>query len=271
MDTSDISYLSLFIGYLILIIPVYVFWYYKTGLIRSTLIAAFRMAVQLILVGIYLEYIFRWNNPWINIAWVAVMVVVGSFTVVNRSGIRRRYFLVPVMAGLVMSIIIIDAWLLGVVIRLEHFFESRYFIPITGLVLGNSIRITVIALNSYFNRLRKDELLYRYHLANGATRSEALQPYISEAIQVSNNPNIATMAIMGLIALPGTMTGQLIGGSSPGVAIKYQIMLMLAVFVSSLISVIVTILVSNRYSFNRQGLLKAGVLTTDKPVKATGL
>ena len=66
MGTIDISYLSLLTGLLLLIIPVFYLWKFKTGLLKATLIGTARMIVQLFLIGMYLKYLFLWNNPWIN-------------------------------------------------------------------------------------------------------------------------------------------------------------------------------------------------------------
>ena len=86
--------------------------------------------------------------------------------------------------------------------------------------------------------------------------SEALTPFMREALIKSFNPTIASMAVMGLIALPGTMTGQILGGSSPSVAIKYQIMLMITIFASSLISVLLTLWISRKKTFDKYGMTK---------------
>ena len=66
----DINYLELFFGYALMIIPVIVLWHYKTGLVKDTIVAILRMTIQLLLVGVYLEYIFKLNSSAVNIFWV---------------------------------------------------------------------------------------------------------------------------------------------------------------------------------------------------------
>lgn len=112
--------------------------------------------------------------------------------------------------------------------------------------MGNMLSANVIAINSYKNNFNRDRQLYIYRLANGATYQEANAPFIKGALIQSFNPTIASMAIMGLISLPGTMTGQILGGSSPDIAIKYQIMLMSSIFVASFISVLITLLLISK-------------------------
>ena len=97
--------------------------------------------------------------------------------------------------------------------------------------------------------MRRIKSLFR--LANGATAHEARSPFMRDALIKSFNPTIASMAVMGLIALPGTMTGQILGGSDPDVAIKYQIMLMISIFASSLISVLLTLALTRHKIFDK--------------------
>ena len=258
MGVQDISWVDLGLGYLLLVIPLLAFRYYQTGLVRSTLIAIARMTVQLLLVGAYLGVIFRWNSAWVNILWVVAMVVVAAFTVVRRSELSRKLFLVPVLIAIAASVLLVDVYFLGVVVRLDFLFDARYFIPITGMLIGNCLSNNIVALNTFYHSLSKEQTLYRFALANGATRNEALAGFMREALRKSLNPTIATTAVAGLISLPGMMTGQILGGSNPEVAIKYQIMIMITILVSTLLTVILSILICNRFVFDGFGRLRTG-------------
>ncbi|NOZ36385.1 MAG: ABC transporter permease [Chlorobi bacterium] len=253
---ADINYFALFSGYALMLIPVFVLWYYKTGLVKDTLIATARMTVQLLLVGLYLEYIFKLNNVLINISWVILMSIIASYTIIRRSGLRLRLFFIPVLFSGIISIAVTDAFFLGFVIKLDNVFNARYFIPVTGMLLGNTIKNVVIAVDAFYRRIDEEETYYRWHLANGATKKEALLPFMRDALKVAFNPMIATTAIMGLISLPGMMTGQILGGSNPNVAVKYQIMLLITIFSSAVLNVVLTILFSNRFAFDAFDNLK---------------
>jgi putative ABC transport system permease protein len=251
METIDISWGYLFLGYLMLGIPLWAFWYYHTGLVRDTIVAAARMTVQLILMGLYLTVLFDLNNAWINLLWLLIMIGVGTGTTLRRSELHWRKFLIPVTVGSLISIVIVDAFFLGIVLHLENVFDARYFVTISGMIMGNSMKHNIIALDVFYKTLSRNKSDYKYCIANGATRREALQPFMRQALKISFNPQIATMAVMGLIALPGTLTGQIIGGSSPDTAIKYQILLMLAIFVASMITILITINMANRNLFDK--------------------
>lgn len=253
---TDIGYFDLMMGYVLLIIPMVILWYYKTGLVKDGLIAIVRMTVQLLMVGLYLEFIFALNSIWVNIGWVLIMTLIAAYTTVRRSGLKLKLMFVPVFIAGAFSIAITDAYFLGYVVKLDNMFEARYFIPITGMLLGNTLKTIIIALSYYFKQLDKESGLYKWYLANGATRAEALTRFKREALKIAFNPVIAATAIVGLISLPGMMTGQILGGSSPNVAIKYQIMLMITVFSTSLISVIITLLISDRHVFDGMDNLK---------------
>lgn len=92
MGTIDIDYGSLGIGLLLMLIPVYFLWHFKTGLLKPVLIGTVRMIIQLFLIGAYLRFLFEWNNPFINFLWVIIMVGVAAETALTRTRLKRRNF-----------------------------------------------------------------------------------------------------------------------------------------------------------------------------------
>ncbi|MGL5682786.1 MAG: ABC transporter permease [Marinifilaceae bacterium] len=256
MSNVDIPYLNFGLGFLLILIPIYFLKRYRTGLVKSTLMATLRMTVQLLLIGFYLEYLFTINNPWINCLWVIIMLVIAAYTTISRVKLPIRHMLLPMSIAFFIAIAIIDIYFMGVVLSLSNLFDARYFIPISGMILGNMLTANVIALNAFISGITRERALYMFLLANGATKQEALAHFIKEALVKSFNPTIASMAVMGLIALPGTMTGQILGGSSPTVAIRYQVMLMITIFASSLVSVLITLWCVERSLFAPNGMLK---------------
>ena len=247
MGTIDISYTSLAIGLLLLLIPLFYLWKFKTGLLWVTVIGIARMIVQLFFIGIYLKYLFLWNNPWINFLWVIIMIFVAAQTALARTQLKRKILFIPISIGFLCSVVCIGMYFIAIVLRLENVFSAQYFIPIFGILMGNMLSSNVVALN--------EQQLYRYLLGNGATRAEAQAPFIKQAIIKSFSPLIANIAVMGLVALPGTMIGQILGGSSPNVAIKYQMMIMVITFTASMLSLMITISLASRKSFDTNGKL----------------
>ena len=253
MDTIDISYQDLLIGLVLLLLPLYYLYYYRTGLLKATVVATIRMTVQLLFIGFYLNYLFEWNNPLINMVWVFVMVFIASQASLKRTKLNARIMLLPIAVSFFIAVTLVGGYFLGVVVELDSVFNARYFIPIAGSLLGNMLAANVLAINTYCDGLQRDRQLYYYLIGNGASQHEAQIPFIRNALIKSFNPTIAGMAVMGLVSLPGTMIGQIIGGSDPDVSIKYQIMIVVINFSASMLSVMISIRLISRKLFDSYG------------------
>lgn len=255
MGTIDISYWNLAVGVLMMGIPVYYLWKYKTGLVQSTLVALGRMLLQLFLIGVYLKYLFILNYPVINIAWVLIMTCVASETSLVRTRLKRNILYIPIFVGFLIAATLIGSYFIGFVLQLDNIFNAQYFIPIFGILMGNMLSVNIIGLNTFYSGLQREQQQYYYLLGNGASHHEAQAPFIRQALIKAFNPCIANMAVMGLVALPGTMIGQILGGSSPNVAIKYQMMIVVITFTASMLSLMITISLASSKSFDKYGRL----------------
>lgn len=261
MEVIDISWWRLALGFLVLIIPAVILWKYKTGLLGKMGIATLRMTLQLLFVGYYLEYLFKFDNAWINLAWIIIMVIVADFATIDRSELKSTpKLLISIFAATFIGIVLIDLFFLRLVINIPEILAAQYAIPITGMVLGNCLRSNVIGINAFYYGLKDHRERYRFYLANGASRKEALFPFFKKAFVKSANPTLATIATIGLVSLPGMMTGQILSGSSPLIAIKYQIMIMLAIFSGTLLSVYLGIKFSNNLVFDKKDRLDETIL-----------
>ena len=255
VGASKISYLSLFFYSLLLILPISIFLYLKIRLIRTLLVSFLRMILQLALVALYLEYIFKINNLMVNLIWVAIMIMVANQAILKQSGLRFRIFFIGTMPIYLFSIMLNFATFL-ILFRVQTFFSARYLIPIGGMVLGNILRGNIISLDRLFTSLQKQQDEYIYYISLGASTREALLPFFSEALKASISPYLATVATMGLVSLPGMMTGQILGGASPVVAIQYQVMIMIAIFVTSSVSSLLVMVFASRLALDKFGRLK---------------
>jgi len=211
-------------------------------------------------VGIYLKTLFTLNNPWLNGLWILVMLIVADITILKRAGLKARYFALATFTAIASSILFSTAYLVILVIQPTHFYDARYIVPLAGMILGNCLQGNVIALERFYSTLRKNENEYATFLMLGATRWEAVQPYFRDAIKAAINPTIASMGTMGLVSLPGMMTGQILGGSEPWLAVKYQIAIMICIFTSTTIASIINLKLSLNIAFNAFDVLKDEVI-----------
>ena len=203
-----------------------------------------------------MRYLFEWDNPVINSVWVFIMVYIASETALTRTRVKRSVLMMPLVIGFVVAGVLIGLYFLGIVLKLDNVFSAQYFIPIMGILLGNMLTVNVIAVGTFYSTLQREQNLYYFLLGNGASRSEALKPFVRQAIVKSFSPTIANMAVMGLVSLPGTMIGQILGGSSPHVAIKYQIMIVVITMSASMLSLMIAIQLSSKRAFDGYGRMK---------------
>ncbi len=255
-EITDINIWDLVLALATLSLPMFIFLYYKIKLVKDLIVSMIRMVLQLMLVAVYLEWIFNLNNAWINTLWVLVMLIVSAGTLIYRVKLNWKIFFIPFILAGVFTMLFIDTFFIGLIIRPEYFFDARYLVPISGMVLGNSLNHNVVGLSTFFDGLTEKKELYYFVLTNSGSRQNAVKPFIREAIIKSLNPLLATMSVIGLISLPGMMTGQILGGSSPAIAIKYQIMIMVAILVGSALMLTLSIWFSKMVIFDDYGNLK---------------
>lgn len=260
METLDIDLTRLGLLYGLCLLPWSLLWLIGVGLTRDIGIGILRMTMQLALVGVYLKTLFVLNNPWLNALWILVMLIVADLSILKRSGLKLRYFVLSSFTAIAFSTLLSTAYLVLLVIQPTHFYDARYVIPLAGMILGNCMQGNVIALERFYAAISHNQQEYTTYLMLGATRWEAVRPYFRQAVRAAISPSIANMATMGLVSLPGMMTGQILGGSEPWVAVKYQIAIILCIFTSTAIGTLVNLALSLKIAFNEFDALKDGVM-----------
>ncbi len=259
MNILDMSNSGLACGYLLLLIPLGILMWTRVHLAGTLVVAMLRMTVQLLFVGLYLQVVFDLNLWWLNVLWLLIMTLVADVSVVNGSGLRLSRFAMPVFAALLAGVLIPLLFFVLAIVKPPDWFDARYFIPIAGMIMGNCLRADIVGLRGFYTSLRDSEKPYSLSLAQGATHSEAIAPYMREALEAALAPTLATMATIGLVALPGMMTGVILGGADPMTAIKYQIAIMIAIFTGTAIGVFLAIRLTIAASFNSYGVLRGEI------------
>ncbi len=256
----DIGNVQLLLGYILLIIPVVIFLYYRIRVLKEFVVSILRMTVQLLLVGFYLQFVFDLNLWWVNIFWLLVMLAAADLSLLSASGVDLRRFLFPVFFSLFAGTAVPLFYFLGIILKIPYVLDAQYFIPIAGMIMGNSMRANIVGMRSFYTSLRTEEPAYLYALSQGASLKEAVMPFLRNAFQAAVSPTMATMATVGIVSLPGMMTGIILGGTNPMVAIKYQIGIMIAIFTGTVISVFLGIRLTMKRSFDGFGILDKRIL-----------
>lgn len=229
MDPSPVNWSSLAALYLLLLLPAILFRYYRLDLGRDLLLSSARMTLQLLLVGLYLGWLFRYDKAWLNLLWLAAMLVAATHAITGRTRLPRQSLWSPALLGLLLSTLLVLPPLL-LTLQASPLLSSRYLIPLSGMLLGNAMGAVVVALERLFSSLEQAREEYAARLALGATVAQALRPYQQQALRAAFMPQLASMATIGLVTLPGMMTGQLLSGTAPVTAIQYQMAIMVGIF-----------------------------------------
>lgn len=259
--TESLGLFGLSMVYALLLFPAALFVYLRLPLLWETAVAVLRMTAQLALVGLYIELIFTLNSWWVSLLWLAIMLLLANATTLRRAGgIDYRLFAPTVLALAVGTLLPLAVLLIGAV-RPTPLYDARYLIPLAGMLLGNCLRANVVALERFFAGLREEYESYLAALSLGATRGEALLPVIRSAISAALSPTIASIATIGLVSLPGMMTGQILGGSAPMAAITYQIAIMIAILSSTAITAFLNIFMILRTAFDANDIPKRALFS----------
>jgi putative ABC transport system permease protein len=255
MVMETISYLGLLYLALLVIPVLLINAKLEIKMNKRILISMARMTVQLSLVGLYLQYIFDLNSPILNLGYLVLMMVIASFSVTNSTGLNLKRIYFPIFVSMMIPNIVLLFFFNAIVIDLNNVFEARYMITIAGMLLGNVLNGDIVGLNTFYKGVTENEKIVNYDLALGATRFQALKPFFKDAIVASIKPTVASMATIGLVSLPGMMTGQILGGSVPKEAIMYQIAIMIAIFVTRYFNIFGAIALSQRLMFDKNDQL----------------
>lgn len=261
MGAVDLSYWSMAWA-LALLIPVFILGaYFKIGFTKNLLISVSRMLIQLSLVGLYLQYLIELNNTFLNITYSLLMAVVAGFSVIKSSKVKLKIYWKSVIISIVLPYILVLLFFNFAIIQLDNLFDAQYIIVVGGMILGNILGVNIFILSNFVHQAHAQNNTYTTMIGLGAGRFEALRPIIVESIRTSYMPTIAKMATIGIVSLPGMMTGQILGGSLPTVAIKYQIAIMLAILCSGFVSICLQILLGMRVTYNEYDVLKKNLYT----------
>ena len=188
----------------------------KLGLAQTLVIASLRMVVQLLLIGYVLNWLFTLSHPVPILALGIIMTTI--------AGISWR----SLLSVFISSFLITNLTTLGF-IQVQPWYDPQYFIPLLGMVLGNTLTGISLGLDRFMESLVNQRQKIETLLALGATRWEATHEEVKAAIRTGMIPMINSMMVMGIVSLPGMMTGQILAGASPLDAVRYQIIIIFAI------------------------------------------
>lgn len=192
----------------------------KIGLEKELIIGSIRAVVQLTLIGFVLTYVFNWNNYGLT-TLILVLMVYNAAAVASKRGKGIYNILRISFASLLVGLVItLGTLLLFGAVK----YQPSEVIPISGMVVGNSMVAASLVFKSLQENFQRRREEVEIKLCLGAKPKEASLSIIHETIRTAMLPTVDSMKTLGIVQLPGMMTGLILAGLSPTAAIKYQIM-----------------------------------------------
>lgn len=200
---------------------------YRLGLHRDLVIGGLRCFVQLLVMGYVLQVVFSLQSALLVVGLLLVMGFFATRIAGDRVREKQVPFFWPTFFAIQITFFLVAFVVTSCIIGATPWWSPQYLIPIGGMLAGNAMNTIALALDSFFSdlKLRRDEVELRLML--GADGCEACADIFSDALRKGMIPAINSLMGVGLVALPGMMTGQILAGASPEDAVRYQVVVML--------------------------------------------
>ena len=236
LDFTDLAWAS---GMMAIAIAISV--WQKLKLEGQLAIASVLTVVNLLLVGLILKTVFQLDNPWAVLAILTVMLAIASVVAGNRIGKKIPRLLLVVGGAILTSTALTVSYTNLLVIQPQTWYQPQYIIPLVGIVLGNAMNGAALAGERLASAISAHQLEIETHLSLGATPQQAIVRYRQDAIRAALIPTINAMMVVGVVTLPGIITGQLLSGVDPLNAAAYQILIMFMLALTNLITALLVV------------------------------
>ena len=261
--TIDISWMHLALAGALVLVAVAISAWQRLGLARGFVVGAIRAVIQLVAVGYVLVFVFAAERWWLVLVVLAVMLVAATATATNRlSGVpvagRRKLRTISGTAMLVGAGLTL-AYVTVVVLNVRPWYEPRYLIPLFGMIVGSAMNGAALAAERLASEMESRRGEVEAYLALGAAPARAAAEPVRRALVASLIPAVNSLMVVGLVQLPGMMTGQILAGQSPLLAVRYQIVVAFMLAGSTAMTSVIVVLWYRRTFFTAAEQLAVSV------------
>lgn len=242
------TYTSLSLTLIFVLIPLLLSKTLKLGLEKDTLIATIRSIIQLLAVGYILKFVFDAQSYIYIFLMVALMIIVATLNARKKGkGIKG------ITWKIALTLIVVELVTQGVLLGFNIVpATAQYIIPISGMMIGNSMILSVLFLNRFTSEISSHQNEIELILSLGGTPKQAIRRQLMDAIKASMIPTIESQKTIGLVQLPGMMSGQIIGGADPIQAVQFQLLIIFALLTAATLSSIMIGFLSYPALFNER-------------------
>jgi putative ABC transport system permease protein len=221
-----ISWVQLTLACALILVAIALSAWQRLGLAKSLVIGAVRAVVQLTLIGYVLVWLFSTNRWYFVLGVLLIMTLTATFAATARqsggASARRRLRPICFVSILVGSSLTL-AYVGTVVVDVTPWYNPRYLIPLFGMIVGNAMNGAALAAERLQSEMEAARAQIEAYLALGATPQQASAEPARRATVAAMIPTINALAVVGVVSLPGMMTGQILAGSAPTLAVRYQL------------------------------------------------
>lgn len=255
-DVIDLQLWQLVSAYVFIVILLIIVKLRGISREKEILISSVRMTIQLVLVGYILTYLFENVNVVYTIVILIIMETFAINNIFKRTKDKLSNSLKKIIAvSMIIGTLSCLLYFIFIVINVSPWYDPRYFIPIAGMVIGNTMTAISLGVTRLINGINTQKHLVESALMLGATPKMATKEIIDNTFDSAILPTINSMVGMGIVFLPGMMTGQILSGVPPTSAIEYQIAIMLGILGSVAISVIIFLQLGYKTFLNNENQL----------------
>lgn len=248
MSNFNITPLSLSLAFILVLVGIFISYKEKLSTIKEILISVTRAVIQLVIVGYGLTYLFNLNSEIITIILVMIIGFNAAHHAKKRSQGMPQAFKISLIA--VFSALILTLTVL--VLSKSILFIPSQVVPISGMIAGNAMTalgLTYRNLNQLFTDQRQQ---IQEKLALGATIKQASHSIIKQTIKLGMQPTLDSAKTIGIVSLPGMMSGLMFAGTVPTIAIMYQIMVTFMLVATTSISTYIAVILAYKQAFNEK-------------------
>lgn len=228
------------------------------GLTRSLIVATIRTYAQLLALGIALRWVFQNESPILISGILLAMILASVRVLLGRVKTGPPGLFAPAFWGMFVSATTVTFAVTALIVQVKPWYRAQYVLPIAGMILGNAMTGISLALERSFSDMerRVDEVWMQ--IALGAGPWEAALPSIRTALTAGLIPTINSMCAVGIVSIPGMMTGQILSGVDPEIAARYQIVVMLMLSAATAIGSMLAVLFAFGKAFDADGRYVSG-------------
>jgi putative ABC transport system permease protein len=254
------SYADLSVTVVLLIAVLILSWREQLDLGRAFLHASIRTVVQLVLAGYLIEYVFNLGKWYLVLALLSAMSFVAAHEGAKRLSPKLKHAATMTWAAIFVGTSVNTFVVTEMILKAEPWWSPRYLIPLAGMIMGNALNSGSLAGERFASDLRARTAEVETLLSLGFSSKDAMREIKRNAVRSALIPTLNSMLTVGIVALPGMMTGQILGGASPSTAVKYQIIVMFMIPSTVLVTALILIALLMRSYFTKAEQLRHNLL-----------